>query len=233
MRRWKSMATITLWMAVGGAGFACGSAETSAGSEVGDSEGSAAPDAAPAPPTGLAAEPILYSDADVVYTGFGPERLGGLHAVLTELTGDRVQLRVIPYLGRDADTGETVLKGETLFVYTLQPDADLAALRSRGDQVVARVRETFPDLGEGYSVELYARLPDGRTVADLEPELATACGDPNTVRTGVRLAEYEPGNPDDRFRFLCDGAKVLDRYFIDEEWGRLPGLWRTTAERGG
>jgi hypothetical protein len=188
----------------------------------------AGPEAAHEPPTGMAAEPILYSDSRFAYPGFQRAGLDQVHAALTELVGDRVQLRVIPYTGTDPDSGETVLKGETLEIYYLTSAADLSALRPQADQTATVVREAFPGLQGDYKVALHARLPDGRTVADLNPELSEACGENNMVRTGIALSEYEPGHPESLFEFLCDGAQVVDPYFIEKGWDHLPGAWRTS-----
>ncbi len=141
-----------------------------------------------------------------------------------------MQLRVIPYLGSDPSTGDSVLKGETLSVFVQQSDADLTALRDRSDRLIALVKETFPELGENYSVRVNARLPTGSTVADLSPELSEACGDRNLVQSGVKLAEFEPESQDDLFQFLCDGAQVVNPFFIEQDWDHLPGAWRTTDE---
>jgi hypothetical protein len=153
-----------------------------------------------------------------------------VHAALSERVGDRVQLRVIAYVGSDPSTGESVLKGETLYVFVQEPDADLTAVKARADRVITMAQEAFPELGENYSVGVNARLPTGSTVADLNPDLSEACGDRNMVGTRVSLAEFEPGSPDDLFQFLCDGAKVADPFFIEEGWDHLPGAWRTTDE---
>ena len=121
-------------------------------------------------------------------------------------------------------------KGETLHAFVQEPDADLTAVKARADRLIAMVQEAFPELGENYSVEVKARLPTGSSVADLNPDLSEACGDRNMVRTGVSLAEFEPGNPDDLFQFLCDGARVVDPFFMEDDWDHLPGAWRTTGE---
>ena len=123
-----------------------------------------------------------------------------------------------------------MLKGETLYVFVQEPDADLTAVKARADRVIATVQEAFPELGENYTVRVNARLPTGSTVADLNPDLSEACGDRNMVQTGVSLAEFEPGSPEDLFEFLCDAAKVVDPFFIEEDWDHLPGAWRTTDQ---
>lgn len=233
MKRWEwisSTGTALVLIAVGWAHAGCGESGPAVDPGGGTAPTTAPAEEPPSAPSGMAAEPILYADGRFSYVGFQHGPLTDLHAALSELAGDRVQLRVIAYVGSDPSAEGLVLKGETLYVFVQEPDADLMAIQGRGDRVISMVQETFPELGENYSVEVHARLPEGATVADLNPELSEACGDQNTVRTGVSLADFEPGNPDDLFQFLCDGAARLDPFFVEEGEDHLAGAWRTTDQ---
>ena len=233
MTRWKwtsSIGATVILITVGWTQAGCGKSGPAEEPSVMETSTGGRAEEPPSAPTGLAAEPILYADGGFSYVGFRHGPLTDFHGALSEVVGDRVQLRVIAYVGSDPSTEELMLKGETLYVFVQEPDADLTAVRARGDRVITMVKEAFPELGENYSVEVHARLPTGSTVVDLNPELSEACGDRNMVRTGVSLAEFEPGNPDDLFQFLCDGAKSLDLFFIEEGEDHLAGAWRTTDQ---
>lgn len=185
--------------------------------------GGARPAEAPAPEA--ATEPILWSRPPQPYENFRTEPVRQLHAAAEQLLGKPLLFRLVPYVDRDADSGEWSLKGETLEVYYQETDLSLERLQQRADALITEVRQRFPDLDADDSLIVHARLPEGKTLADLAPDLADDCGEHNAVRTGVDPSEYEPGSLADLYFALCDGIPALSadltdprEEFVEENW---------------
>ena len=163
----------------------------------------------------LASEPLLWSRSPHPYQDFRTEPVRALHASVQQRLGEPLHFRIVPYVDRNEETGEWFLKGETLTVLYQETEASLTGLRKRADELIVEVRNEFPGLDENDSLMIYARLPEGKSVADLDPELRDACGENNSVRAGARPSEYLPGELDELYFALCDSVPALDRGLQD------------------
>lgn len=173
----------------------------------------------------LALEPILWGRSEHAYEDFLPEQLQALYADLSQELGKPLLFRVGQYVDRDDESGDWFLKGETLTVSYQEGEASVDVLRTKADDLIQRVQVAFPGLDENDSVEIYARLPEGRTVADLNPELEESCGSHNSVRTGLKPSTYVAGSLDELYYALCDGDPALSaelqssrHVFVEENW---------------
>jgi hypothetical protein len=174
----------------------------------------------------VALQPILWARSDVAYESFRSEPLRALHAELTSRLGEPLLFRVVPVVGQDATSGSSVLRGETLEIYYQEPRASAWSLRRHVDQIVRRVQASFPDLDGNDHLLIDARLPEGKTVADLDRRAKDSCGARNNVRTDVRPASYEPGRLEDLAFLLCDGPAELDARLQDPGWPLAQENWR-------
>jgi len=173
-------------------------------------------------------EPILWSRPPQPYEDFRAEPVRELFATAERQLGQPLLFRVVPYVDRNTETGEWDLKGETLNVYYQETEPSLERLRQHADELLAEVQRRFPSLDENDSVRIHARLPEGTTVADLQPELAEHCGANNSVRTGVDPSGYEAGSLDELYFALCDGIPALDPDLTDPREPFVEENWLTT-----
>ena len=182
---------------------------------------------APPKPVGLESEPILWARSEVAYEDFRAEPLRALHAELATLLGEPLLLRVVPFIERSGEPQRSVLRGETLEVYYQESRASVPAIRRRVDQAVRRVRAAFPGLDENDHLLVHARLPEGKTVADLDRRVAKECGARNAIRTDVRPSRYVPGRLSGLVFVLCDGPAELDARLQDPRWPLIADNWST------
>lgn len=189
-------------------------------------EPASAPPAAPKP-AGLESEPILWARSEVAYEDFRAEPLRALHEELATLLGEPLLLRVVPFIERSGEPQRSVLRGETLEVYYQESRASVPAIRRRVDQAVRRVRAAFPGLDENDHLLVHARLPEGKTVADLDRRVARECGARNAIRTDVRPSRYVPGRLSGLVFVLCDGPAELDARLQDPRWPLIADNWST------
>ena len=189
-------------------------------------EPAVAPPASP-PPAGLESEPILWARSEVAYEDFRAEPLQVLRAELATLLGEPLLLRVVPFVERSGEPAQPVLRGETLEVYYQESRASVRAVRRKVDQAVRRVRSAFPGLDENDHLLVHARLPEGKTVSDLDRRVAKDCGARNAIRTDVRPSRYGPGRLEGLVFVLCDGPAQLDARLQDPRWPLIAENWST------
>jgi hypothetical protein len=183
--------------------------------------------AAPVARADVALEPILWARSDVAYESFRSEPLRALHAELATQLGEPLLFRVVPVVGQDVASGSSILRGETLEIFYQEPRVSAWALRRHVDQIVRRVQAAFPDLDGNDHLLIDARLPEGKTVADLDRRVKDSCGSRNNVRTDVRPASYKPGRLEELAFVLCDGPVELDARLQDPGWPLNQENWRS------
>ena len=184
---------------------------------------------APAPTVAradVALEPVLWARSDIAYQSFRSEPLRALHAELTAQLGEPLLFRVVPVVEQDPASGSSILRGETLEIFYQEPHASAWALRRHVDQIARRVLADFPDLDGNDHLLIDARLPEGKTVADLDRRVKDACGARNNVRTDVRPASYRAGRLEELAFVLCDGPAELDARLQDPDWPLNQENWR-------
>jgi len=179
----------------------------------------------------LADEPILYSNHPVVYKVLTPERLLPLHKEFSKSLNSKVRFHVIPYLKLDEVKKELYLAGENLEVFYQEKTASLDEIQPHGESVIAAILKEFQELTKECSIRVYARLPEGKKISDIDPEMPDPCKSKNTIMNYVNLEFYEPGKPEKLFPFLCDGAKDLDANFVEKDWPLTSDMWRTTPDK--
>lgn len=182
---------------------------------------------APPKPVGFETEPILWAKSEVAYQDFRAEPVRALHAELATMLGEPLLFRVVPFVEKSGEPPQASLRGETLEVYYQESKASVAAVRKKVDQSVRRVRASFPGLDLNDHLLIHARLPEGKTVADLDRKVSEECGARNAVRTDVRPTIYVPGRLEELTFVLCDGPAVLDARLQDPEWPLIPENWST------
>lgn len=185
-----------------------------------------APEPATTPePAGIETAPILWAKSEVAYRDFRAEPLRALHAELAALLGEPLLLRVVPYTEQTGEPPQAMLRGETLEVYYQESKASVLAVRRKVDQAARRVRAAFPGLDENDHLLVHARLPEGKTVADLDRKVARECGTRNAIRTDVRPTLHVPGRLEELVFVPCDGPAILDARLQDPEWPLIPENW--------
>jgi hypothetical protein len=194
---------------------------------VGGCRGPAEAPAAAPEPAGIETVPILWAKSEVAYQDFRAEPLRALHAELAALLGEPLLLRVVPYLEQSGEPPQVSLRGETLEVYYQESKASVPVVRRKVDQATRRVRAAFPGLDENDHLLVHARLPDGKTVADLDRKVTKECGARNAIRTDVRPTIHVPGRLEELTFVLCDGPAILDARLQDPEWPLIPENWST------
>ena len=172
-------------------------------------------------------EPILWARSEVAYRDFRTEPLRSLHEELTELLGEPLLFRVVPFVEERGEPKTPVLVGETLEVYYQETRTSVHAMRRRIDRAVRRVREAFPALDLNDHLLIHARLPEGKVVADLDRKLSDECGSRNALRTDVLPSVYEPGSLEKLNFALCDGPAELDAQLQDPAWPLVEENWST------
>lgn len=182
---------------------------------------------APPKPVGFETEPILWAKSEVAYQDFRAEPVRALHAELATVLGEPLLFRVVPFVEQNGEPPQASLRGETLEVYYQESKASVAAVRKKVDQSVRRVRASFPGLDLNDHLLIHARLPEGKTVADLDRKVTQECGARNAVRTDVRPTIYVPGRLEELTFVLCDGPAILDARLQDPEWPLIPENWTT------
>jgi hypothetical protein len=182
---------------------------------------------APPEPVGLEREPILWARSEVGYHDFRNEPLRALHAELAPVLGEPLLFRVVPVVEQSGEPEQPVLRGETLEVYYQESKGSVGAVRRKVDQAVRRVRSAFPGLGENDHLLIHARLPDGKTVSDLDRQVTSDCGARNVIRTDVRPSVYVPGSLGELTFVLCDGPTELDTGLQDPAWPLIAEHWST------
>jgi len=175
----------------------------------------------------LELEPILWARSEVAYRDFRAEPLRSLHEELTELLGEPLLFRVVPFVEERGEPQAPVLVGETLEVYYQETKISVHAMRRRVDRAVRRVQAAFPGLDGNDHLLIHARLPDGKVVADLDRKLRGDCGSRNALRTDVTPSSYEPGTLEEVNFGLCDGPAELDAELQDPSWPLVEENWRT------
>jgi hypothetical protein len=187
----------------------------------------APPPPAPPAPAGLETAPILWARSEVGYRDFRAQPLRALHAELAPLLGEPLLFRVVPFVESSGEPAQPVLRGETLEVYYQESKGSVGAVRRKVDQAVRRVRAAFPGLDQDDHLLIHARLPEGRTVSDLDRQVTNECGARNVIRTDVRPAAYVPGTLEELNFVLCDGPAQLDARLQDPAWPLIPANWGT------
>lgn len=188
------------------------------------------PAAVPAPPpepVGVETEPILWAKSEVPYRDFRSEPVRALRTELATVFGEPLLFRVVPFVERKGEPPQASLRGETLEIYYQESKASVPAVRRKVDQAVRRVRSAFPDLDLHDHLLIHARLPEGKTVADLDRKVTKECGARNVIRTDVRPFVYVPGRLEELTFVLCDGPAILDARLQDPEWPLIPETWST------
>jgi hypothetical protein len=186
------------------------------------------PTVAPAPPPeplGFEITPILWATSEVPFQDFrlGPVRT--LHEELATVFGEPLLFRIVPFVERSGEPPRASLRGETLEIYYQESKASVPAVRRKVDQAVRSVRTAFPGLDLHDHLLIHARLPEGKTVTDLDRKVAKECGARNVIRTDVRPFVYVPGRLEELTFVLCDGPAVLDARLQDPEWPLIPENW--------
>ena len=179
----------------------------------------------------LADEPILYSNHPVVYKVLTPERLLPLHKEFSKSLNSKVRFHVIPFLRMDEVKKELYLAGENLEVFYQEKTASLDEIQPHGESIIAAILKEFQELTKEYSIRVYARLPEGKKISDINPEMPDHCKIKNTIMNYVNLETYEPGKPEKLFPFLCDGSEDLDANFVKKDWPLTSDMWRTTPDK--
>lgn len=179
----------------------------------------------PRPPAGLETAPILWARSEVPYQDFRAEPVRALHAELAAVLGEPLLFRVVPFVETFGEPPQPVLRGETLEIYYQESEASVTAVRRKVDQTVRRVRAALPELDLHDHLLVHARLPEGRTVADLDRKVTPECGQRNAIRTDVRPFVYVPGRLEDLTFVLCDGPAILDTRLQDPAWPLIPDQW--------
>jgi len=182
---------------------------------------------APKRPVELETEPVLWAKSEVPYRDFRAEPVRALHAELATVLGEPLLFRVVPFVESSGEPPQPVLRGETLEIYYQESAASVGAVRRKVDQSVRRVRTAFPDLDLHDHLLIHARLPEGKTVGDLDRKVTKECGARNAIRTDVRPFVYVPGRLEELTFVLCDGPAVLDARLQDPEWPLIPDNWST------
>lgn len=179
----------------------------------------------------LADEPILYSNHPVVYKVFTPERLFPLYNEFSKSLNSKLRFHVSPFLRMDEVKKEWYLAGEVLEVYYQENTASLDEIQQHAESIIAAILKEFKELTKDDSIRVYVRLPEGKKISDINPEMPDPCRSRNTIMQTVNLEIYEPGKPDELFYFLCDGARDLDANLVEKDWPLTAERWRTTPEQ--
>lgn len=178
----------------------------------------------------LADEPILYSNHPVVYKVFTPERLLPLHKEFSKSLTSKVRFHVIPFFRMDKVKKEQYLAGEELEAYYQEKTVSINEIQQHAESVIAAILKEFKELTKDYAIRVYVRLPEGKKISDINPEMPDPCKSKNTIMHYVNLEIYEPGKPEELFYFLCDGPQDLDANFVNKDWPLTPEGWRTAPE---
>lgn len=177
----------------------------------------------------LELEPILWARSEVPYRSFRAEALRALHEELESSLGEPLLFRVVPFVRPATESEPAVLVGETLEIYYQETKGSVYAVRRRVDRIARDVQSAFPDLGEKDHVLIHVRLPEGKTVADLDRRLHSDCGSRNALRADILPSRYVPGKLDQLEFELCDGPNELDARLQDPSWPLIEDNWSTAA----
>ena len=179
----------------------------------------------------LANEPILYSNHPEDYKLFTPERLLPLHEEISKLLTSKVRFHVFPYLKMDEVKKQYFMVAENLRIYCQEKTISLDTIRKHTLRIIETILKNFPELTEDNRITVLVRLPEGKKISDINPEMADHCGIKNTISAEAIPTKYQPGKPDSLFKFLCDGAKELDDNLVDKRLPLYPDLWRLTPDK--
>lgn len=191
---------------------------------------------APAAPD-LASEPILYSHSPAFvgqgtgkpyeYRVFTPARLLPLHKKFAALLGGRVRFHVAPYAKTDPKTKKFFVVAETLTVYYQESTVSYAAIQKRGESMLTTIFTEFRGLTRDSTVDLYARLPDGKNVTAVIPGEGADGRGKNTLNATVNPQSFERGNPTalvyrPDFQAYGPDLVVTSTPLIPETWWTTP-----------
>ncbi len=177
----------------------------------------------------LSDEPIVYSDHDLDYELFTTQRLLPIYQKFFQALNAKLRIHVLPsmrmnYLEKKK-AGEEYFD-EVLEVFFQGKTTSLDEYRRHVHHFITAVQKEFKDLSIGCSVKFFVRLPEGKSIADIDPELPNACKGLNTIHTLVKPMEYSADNMEELFIFICGGAKDLNADLEEEPWPIEEGMWR-------
>jgi hypothetical protein len=179
----------------------------------------------------LANEPILYSNHPEDYKLFTPERLLPLHEEITKSLTSKVRFHVVPYLKLDKVKKQYYIEAELLRIYYQENTISLNTIRKHTGSIIATILKNFSELTEDNTITVFVRLPEGKKISDINPEMPDPCKSKNTISVDAIPKKYQPDKPDSLFAFICDGAKDLDDNLVDTRLPLDPDLWRLTPDK--
>lgn len=179
----------------------------------------------------LANEPILYSNHPEDYKLFTPERLLPLHEEISKSLTSKVRFHVVPYLKMDEAKTKYFIAAELLMIYYQEKTISLDTIQKHTESIIETIMKNFSELKEDNTITVLVRLPEGKKISDINPEMPDHCGIKNTISADAIPTKYQTGEPDNLFKFLCDGAKDLDDNLVDKRLPLSPELWRLTPDK--
>jgi hypothetical protein len=182
----------------------------------------------------LSDEPIVYSDDDLDYKMFTPQRLLPIYQELSQALNAKVRIHVLPLMRKNylekMKAGE-VYFDEVLEVYFQGNTTSLDEYRKPAHHFLTTVQKEFKDLFENCYIQFFVRLPEGKSIADVDPEMTDECKRMNTIGTYIKPTEYTADSMGELFKFICGYEKNLNADLEEERWPIHEGMWRATPEK--